>query len=89
MSATAIAATPSSPAPADLESIDETVRRVVAAQKILQTELRRLADQAGQGTWREDLIIAAEKCEAARFWAHEGIRRIEQLRGRRLVPVNA
>jgi hypothetical protein len=73
----------------DLDSIAESVERLVTLQKGLQAELRQLAELAGDGRWREELVIAAEKCEAARFWAHEGIRRIEQLRGRRLVPVNA
>jgi hypothetical protein len=73
----------------DIDSIAESVERLVALQKGLQAELRQLADLAGEGRWREELVIAAEKCEAARFWACEGIRRIEQLRGRRLVPDNA
>jgi hypothetical protein len=87
--ATAAALRPIRASVPDLESIADTVARIVTAQKALQAELRTLADQAGEGRWREELVIAAEKCEASRFWACEGIRRLEQLRGRPLIPAGA
>lgn len=61
------------------------VQRQVCAirdrQRALLESLRELERLVGTGPWLEDLVVAAEKCEASGFWARESIKHVERSLG--------
>lgn len=71
---------------APLAVLEAAVEQVATTHKAYTAALDHLRNLAGLTSPRADLLLALEKNEASKFWAREGIRQLEAMRGHKLMP---